>query len=45
MLKTLIVTTSLAAGLLMIDVAQPVLTGATAALALSRDLSAMLKLI
>src|SRR5437016_10640120 len=33
MLKTLIVTTSLAAGLLMIDVAQPVLTGATAAAA------------
>jgi hypothetical protein len=33
MFKTLIVTTSLAAGLLMIDVAQPVLTGATAAAA------------
>jgi len=30
MFKTLLVTTSLAAGLLMIDVAQPVLTGATA---------------
>jgi hypothetical protein len=30
MFKTLVMTTSLAAGLLMIDVAQPVLTGATA---------------
>src|SRR5437868_1757407 len=33
MFKTLALTTSLAAGLLMFDVAQPVLTGATAAAA------------